>query len=109
MAQEDKGMPDGPWATMKVVPKEEAKKAPALFIRHRNYVAWDEPVKNDLDKKDSTFIVHKATYGRGVHFESINFPKYYIKHHNFRLRIAPYSRKDLFIKDSTWIPMKVDC
>jgi len=92
-----------------VIAKEEKSAAPSTFIRHRGYVAWDEPVKNELDEQDSTFRIRPTATGYGVHFESVNFNKYFLKHFNFRLRIAPYSKKDLYTKDSTWIPRKVEC
>lgn len=105
------GVKNGPWAALKAVEKKvkEAKAAPATFIRHRGYVAWDEPSNNVLDQKDSTFVVRPSQLGTGVHFQSVNFNNYYLRHQNFRLRISPINNKDLFLKDSTWIPKKVDC
>jgi hypothetical protein len=63
-AEEDETRP------LKAVEKKlkEDKAAPATFIRHRGYVAWDEPSNNVLDQKDSTFVVRPSKLGTGVHF-----------------------------------------
>ena len=66
-------------------------------------------ITNELDANDSTFIIRPNPQGVGVQFESVNFPKYFLRHQNYRVKLNAGENRELFKKDSTFIPYVVDC
>jgi len=57
-----------------------------------------------LIKQDATFcVVWGLANSEGRSFESVNFPKHYIRHSNFELWLAKSDGSPLFKKDATFI------
>jgi hypothetical protein len=66
------------------------------FIRHKGdpahppFLAELEPIVSDLDKADATFIMTPGINGMGgnsVSFASVNFPGFWLRHQDFRLKL----------------------
>ena len=57
-----------------------------------------------LIKQDATFCVVPGLANSGaISFESVNFPKHYIRHSNFELWLGKSDGSQLFKKDATFI------
>lgn len=72
-------------------------------LRHAGFAFWvhgpDQGTNNgysDLQKKDASFIVRPALNGRAgyISFESVNYPRHYIRHSMFRLYLH-YNHGDM--------------
>ncbi len=73
------------------------------FVRHRDFLGEITTISSDLDKKDATFkIVSGLADSKCISFESINYPKYYLRHEDFRVKLNEYSDDELFKKDATF-------
>ncbi len=66
-----------------------------FYLRHENYriVLSKVPPKSNkaaytLFLKDSAFYLRTGRTGKGISFESYNFPGWYIRHRNFHLYIS---------------------
>ena len=76
---------------------------PDQFIRHRDFLGEVTTISSDLDKKDATFkIVSGLADSKYISFESVNYPKYYLRHESFRINLHEYSGDELFKKDATF-------
>ena len=80
-----------------------------LAIRHRNFFAEATPIASDLDQADSLFWVRRGLANPSlVSFESYNYPGYYLRHEDWRIKISNWdlkARNDvnaLFNKDATF-------
>ena len=59
---------------------------------------------DQLFKEDATFcVVSGLANSEGRSFESVNFPKHYIRHSNFELWLAKSDGSRLFKQDATFI------
>jgi hypothetical protein len=72
------------------------------FIRHRNFLIYLEPANSALALNDSAFKVVRGLAGSCNSFESKNFPRFYIRHQDFRLKLNKFENKDLFRRDATF-------
>ncbi len=76
-------------------------------IRHRDFLAELTEVTNDQDASDGRFSIrHGLADDAGVSFESVNFPNFFLRHQDFRLKLQQNSGDDLFKHDATffWRP-----
>jgi hypothetical protein len=79
---------------------------PDRSIRHKFFLAEIAEIVSNLDKKDATFrLVPGLASDDDVSFESINYPGYYLRHQNFRIklqRLSDDANPDLFQRDATF-------
>jgi hypothetical protein len=77
------------------------------YIRHQKFHGELTVVKSGLDKKDATFWLRPGlAHPRGVSFDSVNYPGYFLRHQGFRIKLHKRENSDLFKKDATfkWEP-----
>jgi hypothetical protein len=73
------------------------------FVRHRDYLAYVEPVSTATDRQDATFtVVAGLANAACVSFRSANFPDRYLRHYNFRVRLDANSGDATFARDATF-------
>ncbi len=73
------------------------------YIRHRNFLGYIEVPNNTLGRKDSTFRVRRGFANPNcTSFESVNFPGYYLRHGNFRIKLSENDGSEIFRKDATF-------
>lgn len=77
---------------------------PAFYIRHRNSLFRIDKINaNDrLGRKDATFRRVAGLAGRCDSFESANYPGHFLRHQNFRLKLAKRTDDQLFKDDATF-------
>ena len=77
---------------------------PDRYVRHRSSLGYIDPIaKSDrLGRVDGTFRIVPGLAGTCRSFESVNYPGYFLRHQNFRLKLAPRADDDLFKKDATF-------
>jgi len=74
------------------------------FIRHRNFLGEITPISSQLDRDDSTFRMVRGLYGGNtVSFESKNYPGYYLRHQEFRIKLHRPDGSDLFRQDASFM------
>lgn len=76
-----------------------------FYLRHSGYVAWAHSVNgaNTLYLKDATYTVRKNKWFPGYDaYESVNFPGYFLRHQNYRVKISPYDGSNLFKMDASF-------
>ncbi|QFZ21736.1 glycoside hydrolase family 43 protein [Saccharothrix syringae] len=73
------------------------------YLRHRNNLAYVEPVSTATDRADATFtIVAGLANSNCYSFQSVNFPGSYLRHNNMRLTLAADDGSALFRGDATF-------
>lgn len=73
------------------------------FIRHANFLGEITHIASELDRRDSTFkMVPGLADSRYISFESVNYPGYYLRHQDFRLRLHQSDGSQLFRADATF-------
>jgi hypothetical protein len=73
------------------------------YVRHRDYLAYVEPVSTTADRQDATFtVVAGLANSACVSFRSANFPTRYLRHYNFRVRLDVSSGDATFARDATF-------
>ncbi len=73
-------------------------------IRHSNFLAELTPVSSEQDAADAAFLIRPGlAIPGGVSFESVNFPNFFLRHQNFRLKLQQNSGDDLFKRDATFV------
>jgi hypothetical protein len=73
------------------------------YVRHRDYLAYVEPVSTTADRQDASFtIVAGLANSACVSFRSTNFPTRYLRHYNFRVRLDVNSGDATFARDATF-------
>jgi hypothetical protein len=83
---------------------------PDRSIRHRDFLGYVEPINatsGAVDKDDATFLVVPGLNPRApgcISFASVNFPDYYLRHKDFRIRLDHYDGSELFQSDATFCP-----
>ncbi len=77
---------------------------PEYFVRHRSFLADLTQVNRgqDLDVKDSTFIIRRGLAGQGISFESVNYPGYFLRHQGYRIKLHKREGSDLYKKDASF-------
>jgi hypothetical protein len=71
-------------------------------MRHRNFLMYIERQVGTLAINDSAFNVQKGLAGSCSSFQSRNFPGFFIRHQNYRLKISKYENTELFRRDATF-------
>lgn len=74
------------------------------YIRHRSLLGYvDRIVASDkLARQDATFRLVPGLAGKCNSFESVNLPGNFLRHENFRLKLAPKAGDQLFTMDATF-------
>lgn len=87
----------------------ESSNYPGMFIRHFNFLGELTSISTDLDKQDATFKVAPTMIDIGwplpsnlVTFESANYPGYYLRHQDWRIKLQPNDNSNLFEYDATF-------
>jgi len=76
---------------------------PDRYIRHRNALGEATPIVSDLDKKDATFrVIPGLADPNCVSLESRNYPGYFLRHQDSRVKLAPQDGTQLFRDDATF-------
>jgi hypothetical protein len=77
--------------------------ATGRYVRHRDYLAYVEPVSTATDRQDATFtVVAGLANSACVSFRSANFPTRYLRHYNFRVRLDVNAGDATFARDATF-------
>jgi len=88
---------------------------PHNYVRHAGYKGYIHRCTSDLCRKDASwsvktgFIRESSYCEKTVSFQSDNYPKYYLRHQNSRVRISRSESHDLYRKDSSWVYHLVSC
>jgi hypothetical protein len=72
------------------------------YIRHRDFLGYVEEIHDKIGEKDATFKLVPGLAGKGTSFESVNYPGYFLRHENFRLKLAKLTDTKLFREDATF-------
>jgi Alpha-L-arabinofuranosidase B (ABFB) domain len=73
------------------------------YLRHRNFLGELTTVTSSLDRADATFqIVPGLADGNCISFRSSNFPDYYLRHQNFRIKLDRFANDTLYRDDATF-------
>jgi hypothetical protein len=77
---------------------------PDRYIRHRLSLGYvDQIVASDkLGRKDATFRIVPGLAGRCRSFESVNYPGHFLRHQDYRLKLAKQTDDQLFKEDATF-------
>ena len=77
---------------------------PDRYIRHRLSLGYiDVIVASDkLGREDATFRLVPGLAGRCNSFESVNYPGHFLRHQDFRLKLAKQTDDQLFKEDATF-------
>ncbi|MEU3355182.1 AbfB domain-containing protein [Streptomyces sp. NPDC037389] len=79
-------------------------------LRHQSWLGFISPVtasSSDLDRKDATFnVVTGLADGSCYSFESRNYPGYYLRHSQFRVRLDKWVDSSLFAADATFCALR---
>lgn len=76
---------------------------PNLYIRHRNLIGEISTISSPLDKQDATFkIVTGLADSNCISFQSQNNPGAYLRHQEFRIKLATLEKSQLFKADATF-------
>jgi alpha-L-arabinofuranosidase B-like protein len=77
---------------------------PDRYIRHRLSLGYIDPIvaSDKLGRKDATFQLVPGLAGRCRSFESVNYPGHFLRHQNFRLKLAERTDEQLFKEDATF-------
>jgi hypothetical protein len=72
-------------------------------MRHKNSLMYIEATTTALAINDSAFKVRSPGLAGSCHsFESRNFPGFFIRHQNSRLKLGKFEDRELFRKDATF-------
>ncbi|XVV00462.1 glycoside hydrolase family 43 protein [Actinosynnema sp. CA-248983] len=76
---------------------------PDRYVRHRDNLAYIDPVSTTADRADATFVISAGLAHSGCYsFQAVNFPGYYLRHNNMRLTLARDDGSPLFRGDATF-------
>jgi len=77
---------------------------PDRYIRHAWSLGELTEIHSDLDRRDATFkIVPGLADDRGISLEASNYPGYYLRHQNYRVKLHQRSNEQLFKEDATFL------
>jgi len=80
----------------------ESYNFPGRYIRHRDSLGYVEKLQDRLATKDATFRIVPGLAGKCRSFESVNYKDHFLRHENFRLKLARRSNDQLFLDDATF-------
>ena len=74
-----------------------------VFLRHRNHLIYRDTFEDlELFRADASFYIRNNAFFEGyVALESVNYPEHFIRHQNYRLKIAKDS-SDLYKNDASF-------
>jgi hypothetical protein len=72
------------------------------FIRHRFALGYTDRLGDDLSRNDATFRIAPGLAGSCISLESRNFPNHFLRHQDWRIRLAPREDSALFRQDATF-------
>ena len=72
------------------------------FIRHRFALGYTDRLTDDLSRNDATFRIVPGLAGSCISLESRNFPNHFLRHQDWRIRLAPREDSALFRQDATF-------
>jgi hypothetical protein len=73
------------------------------YVRHRDNLAYVEPVSTAAARQDATFtVVAGLANSACVSFRSVNFPDRYLRHYGFRVRLDANSGDATLARDATF-------
>lgn len=72
------------------------------YLRHQNFLVYVTPVTSPLDGHDASFRIIQGLGGQCISLESINYPGHFLRHQEFRLKLAPYEDSQQFRQDATF-------
>jgi hypothetical protein len=79
-------------------------------LRHRHFVGRIDRIGHSAsatDRADARFVVRPGLAdGRCVSLESVNYPRHYLRHQNFTLRLHPWDHGGLYAADATFCPVR---
>jgi hypothetical protein len=76
---------------------------PDRYVRHRDNLAYIDPVSTALDRSDATFTVVAGLANANCYsFESVNVPGSFLRHNNMRLVLAGNDGSAIFRADATF-------
>lgn len=84
---------------------------PAYYIKQKNFLGELTMISSDMDKKDATFrIVSGLADDEYISFESVKYPKHYLRHQYSRIELQKYRDEQSFKVDATFklVPGLVD-
>ena len=77
-------------------------------VRHKDYLGYISPINSSsstLEKNDATWNIKPGLANtRAVSLESKNYPGFYLRHQNYRLKLNQNDHTDLFVADATFWP-----
>ncbi len=77
---------------------------PDRYIRHRLFLGYIDPIvaSDKLGRRDATFRLVPGLAGKCRSFESVNYPGHFLRHQNYRLKLAKQTDDQRFKEDSTF-------
>jgi len=79
---------------------------PNRYVREWALLGELAEIKNPRDRRDSSFrMVPGLADPSAVSFESVSYPGRFLRHQNFRVKVAPNDGSELFQKDATFRPV----
>jgi len=93
----------------------ESRNYPGHYIRHSGYLGYISRCHSHhrVCKNDASW---KVEYGlasrrgqRALSLRSANYPGYFLRHQNSRVKISPHVHTTLYRLDSSWIARRVSC
>jgi hypothetical protein len=81
----------------------QSRQSAGQYVRHRNFLGELTTIASDLDRQDATFVARTGLADPyGVSFEASNYPGYFLRHQDFRLKLQPRDGSALFNADATF-------
>ncbi len=103
---QDGGTSSAPKLTIGAETKFEASSWPGYLIRHTNYLGYISQIgdnSSDGDKLDSTFLVRAGLSNDTCYsLESKNYPGFFLRHENFRIKLAKNDGSQVFKTTATF-------
>lgn len=72
------------------------------FIRHRFALGYTDRLTDDVSRNDATFRIVPGLAGSCISLESRNFPNSFLRHQDWRIRLAPREDNALYRQDATF-------
>ena len=79
-------------------------------LRHRHFVGRIDRIGGSAsatDRADARFVVRSGLADRRcVSLEAVNYPRHFLRHQNFTLRLHPWDGAALYAADATFCPVR---
>jgi hypothetical protein len=77
---------------------------PDRYIRHRSFLGYIDPISaGDMPgRRDATFTLVPGLAGKCRSFEAVNYTGYFLRHQDYRLKLAKRTDDELFKQDATF-------